>query len=118
MNEAMDRAWQELSEEVLAGIKEWRLAPPKATLREIEQVIHERVSRLEARLLQDVALARSAGEWSEVSESERPSCPVCQTPLQARGKYTRRLQTAGGQDIRLTRSYGTCPTCGVGLFPP
>jgi hypothetical protein len=119
MDEAMDHAWQELSEEVLTGIKEWRLAHPKATFREIEQAVHERMSRLEARLLQDAALAsRTAGDWNEAPEGDRPCCPVCQTPLQGRGKHARRLQGTGGQEVRLVRSYGTCPTCGVGLFPP
>jgi hypothetical protein len=60
MDEAMDRAWQELSEKVLTGIREWRLAHPKATFREIEQAVHERMSRLEARLLQDAVLASCA----------------------------------------------------------
>ena len=57
MNEEMDRTWQALSEEVLTGRKEWRLAHPKATFREIEQAVEERVNRLRARMLQDVALA-------------------------------------------------------------
>ncbi len=59
----MDTMWQALSEEILSGVKEWRLARPKATFREIEQVAHERVSLLEARLVQDVALASAAKEW-------------------------------------------------------
>jgi len=45
MEEAMDKEWRTLSEEILSGMKEWRLAHPKATLREIEQEASERVSR-------------------------------------------------------------------------
>ena len=33
MDEAMEHRWRELSEEVLSGMKEWRLAHPKATIR-------------------------------------------------------------------------------------
>lgn len=39
MDEAMEKRWRELSEEVLSGMKEWRLAHPSATFREIEDVI-------------------------------------------------------------------------------
>ncbi len=118
MNEEMDRDWQALSEEVLSGMKEWRLAHPKATLSEIEQAIEERINRLKARMLQDVALASEAKDWTQEPMQDRPPCPECGTPLLARGSHRRRLQAAGGHDITLTRSYGTCPACGVGLFPP
>jgi RNase P subunit RPR2 len=118
MDEAMDSTWQALSEEILSGVKGWRLAHPKATFREIEQLVHERVSRLEARLVQDAALASAAKEWKEAPAQERPVCLACGTTLVARGKHTRRLQGVGGQEVTLSRSYGTCPTCGVGLFPP
>lgn len=118
MDQEMDRDWQQVSEEVLSGMKEWRLAHPKATMREIEQAVEERVNRLRARLLEDVALASEARDWAQEPEQERPRCPVCQTPLHSRGKRARRLQTTGGLDITLSRSYGTCPECGTGLFPP
>lgn len=62
MNEEMDHTWQALSEEVLTGMKEWRIAHPKATLREIEQAVEERVNRLKARVLQDAALASAASD--------------------------------------------------------
>jgi hypothetical protein len=114
----MDQDWQRLSEQILSDIKEWRRAHPKATFREIEDEVHARLSRLEAQVLQDTAQASRSGEWSGASEQERPLCPTCGTPLQARGKQSRTLQAAGGQDVRLSRSYGTCPVCGVGLFPP
>ena len=118
MDQEMDQGWQKLSEEILTDIKEWRRVHPKATFREIEQEVHERMSRLEAQVLQDTAQASSRREWSGASEQERPVCPICSTPLQARGKRSRSLQGAGGQEVTLSRSYGTCPVCGVGLFPP
>jgi hypothetical protein len=91
--------------------------PPKATLREIEEEVHTRMSRLEAKVIQDAAQESERRDWSEAQLEERPSCPVCGTALHARGKRTRHLQAAGRQEISLTRSYGTCPTCGTGLFP-
>jgi hypothetical protein len=38
--------------------------------------------------------------------------------LHARGKQVRKLVTTGKQTVRLERSYGYCPTCQVGFFPP
>jgi len=118
MDDATDKRWREVSEEILNGMKEWRLAHPKATFREIEQAASERVSRLEAQLVQDSAMASPQRDWKESSDEERPQCPVCETALQKRGKQQRKLQGKGGQEISLTRSYGTCPVCGTGLFPP
>jgi hypothetical protein len=114
----MEQDWHRLSEDILTDIQEWRRAHPKATFGEIEEEVHTRMSRLEAQMLQDTAQASSSREWRGESSQERPVCPICSTPLQARGKRSRRFQAAGGQDIKLCRSYGTCPTCGVGLFPP
>jgi hypothetical protein len=118
MSEETDPSWRKLSEEVLSGMKEWRQAHPKATFREIEEAVTERMSRLTVRLIQDMALTSPASDWSTQTLPERPQCPQCATPLQARGKRIRHLQSTGGQDIELHRTYGTCPTCGTGLFPP
>jgi hypothetical protein len=49
--------WRHLSEAIMAGIQEWRLQHPKASLQEIEAAIDERLAELRARMLQDEALA-------------------------------------------------------------
>lgn len=118
MDKATEEHWRELSEEILTDIKEWRKEHPKASFREIEDEVHSRMSRLEAQLIQDTAQQSKSREWSGSSQQERPTCPVCSTPLHARGKRERRLQAAEGQDVTLSRDYGTCPNCGTGLFPP
>lgn len=115
MDEAREKRWRELSEEVLSGMKEWRLAHPRATFREIEQAVQERLHQLEIQLVQDVALGSSQRDWHPLAAAS-PRCPVCETPLQKRGKQTRRLQGRGGNKIRLERSYGTCPVCGAGVL--
>lgn len=117
MDKTPEEHWRDLSEQILTDITEWRRSHPKATLREIEDEVHRRMSRLEAQLIQDTAQQSQSRVGSGASRQERPSCPVCRTPLQARGKRQRTLQGAGGQAITLTRAYGTCPTCGTGLFP-
>lgn len=116
--EALEREWRTLAEEALTGMADWRAQHPRATLREIEAAVDERLSLLRARLLQDVAQASERAHWSQGVEEERPCCATCGTPLQPRGTHHRQLQTSGGRAITLERSYGTCPTCGTGLFPP
>lgn len=118
MKQNSEDQWRQLSEEILTDVKEWRRAHPKATLREIEDEVHSRLSRLEAQMIQDTAQESQSRLWSGNSPQHRPKCPVCQTPLQSRGKRERSLQGAGGQEVRLSREYGTCPKCRTGLFPP
>ena len=118
MREDFDARWQEQAEEVMSGMKEWRLQHPKATLKEIEEALDERLGRMRARMLQDTALASTAADIKGSQESERPVCRECGTRLSERGKHRRRLVSHREQTLELERSYGECPTCGAGLFPP
>jgi phage host-nuclease inhibitor protein Gam len=56
---------RELSEEAITGIKEWRLQHPRASLKEIEAAIDERLAKVRARMLQDAALASDQTDWTE-----------------------------------------------------
>jgi YgiT-type zinc finger domain-containing protein len=114
----IEQKWRKLAEEVTSGMKEWRDQNPRATYREIEETLDKSLARMRARMLEDVALASRATEWSQVEGEERPTCEHCGTRLVSRGKKERHLQTQGGQEVVLKRSYGVCPTCGIGLFPP
>lgn len=110
--------WRQRSVEILTGIKEWRQAHPKATFVEIEAVVHERMMALEAQILQEAASASSSREWGAETGQSAPTCPTCGVALQARGQRKRKLQGNGGQEVTLERTYGTCPKCGQGFFPP
>jgi RNase P subunit RPR2 len=103
---------------VLTGMKEWRQQHPKATFREIEEAVDERLARLRAGMLEDLARMSSQADWIQSPKEQRPTCEQCGTPLVSRGKQKRRLQTTGGQQVELERGYGTCPQCGQGIFPP
>ena len=116
--DVLEREWRTLAEEALTGMADWRTQHPRATLREIEAAVDERLSLLRARMLQDVAQASESAHGSQAAEEVRPCCASCGTPLQPRGRHQRQLQTSGGRQITLSRSYGTCPICGAGLFPP
>ncbi len=118
MRKDFDQAWREAADEILTGMKEWRLQHPRATLTEIEAALDERLARLRARLLQDTALASAATDWTADSPAA-PKCPQCGRPLQRYGGTpTRHLQTYGGQDLALKRGYGYCAACQATFFPP
>lgn len=110
--------WRPLSEEIVAGIQDWRLQHPKATLREIEAAIDERLAALRARMWQDVALASQAADVRQTSAADRPRCPHCGSAVEPRGPRERPMTTHQGQTRRLQRSYVRCPACQVGFFPP
>ena len=100
------------------GLTQWRKEPPQATWAEIEAAVDEQINQLRAQLIQDVVQMGVTEDWSQKSEAERAQCATCGKPLWARGEQTRYLQTTGGEAVKLTRTYGACPGCGVGFFPP
>lgn len=109
---------RDLSEEILVDMDDWQEAHPDATFLEIEEKSRELVSKLEAALVEKVALSREEDSWKDMKEGSRPICPNCKEPLVSRGKGKRSLQGAQGREIKLQRTYGTCPKCGTSLFPP
>jgi YgiT-type zinc finger domain-containing protein len=113
-----DPEWERLVMEVLTGMREWRVAHPRATLVEIEAAVDERLDGLRARMVEDAALASRAARLRELPEAERPRCPECGQFLVERGRPTRTLTVRGNRQIHLERSYGVCPACGAGHFPP
>jgi hypothetical protein len=114
----MEERWRELAEEAMAGMKEWRLAHPKATLSEIESALDERLAKVRARMLEDAAQVSAAADIAGAGETERPRCPECDEVLKEQGQETRQVTTAGNQRVTIRRSYGLCPRCGARLFPP
>ena len=114
----IEARWRELAEEVIIGMKEWRLQHPRATFKEIETALDGLLARVRARMLEDAALASLARNVSAASPEERPKCPECGQGLEARGEETRSLTTNYNERITLKRSYAVCPACGAGLFPP
>lgn len=103
---------------MLTGMSEWRQQHPRATLREIEEAMDERLNKLRAGMLEELVKMSPQADWSATPKQERPVCERCGKALVSRGKQRRQLQTSGGQQVEIERSYGTCPECGQGLFPP
>jgi hypothetical protein len=113
-----EQALRQMSTEILTDIKEWRRANPRATYVQIEDEVHKRLMHLEARLIEGAIQESPSREWGRGSEVDAALCPKCAVSLQTRGKHQRTLQGNGGENVALSRTYGTCPTCGEGLFPP
>ena len=116
--EGIEGRWSADAASVWTGMADWRAAHPRATFSEIEEALDERLNRLRARLLADLALASAAADVRAASTEERPRCERCGVAVQARGQSERKLLTQGGAAVRLQRSYATCPRCGDGAFPP
>lgn len=114
----VEARWHQEAELVISGMKEWRLQHPKATFREIEAAVDERLSAMRARLVEDLALASRVADLADQPAGERPRCATCGTALEAQSQQERTVLVHGGQAVRLRRAYAVCPTCGVGLFPP
>jgi hypothetical protein len=92
-NPDLETRWRELSEEVITGMHEWRLQHPKATFREIEMALDERLARVRARMLEDAPLLSCSTDL-QTEDSKGPlTCPNCQTPLERRSKHTHTLVT-------------------------
>lgn len=117
-NEEIEARWQQLADEVMTGMKEWRLAHPEATFREMEKAIDERWSKARARMLEDMALVSKAADITKSQEGERPCCPKCGHILESQGQHMRSVTTSYNRKVSLRRSYAKCPACGAGLFPP
>jgi hypothetical protein len=116
-SESADPSADALSNEILSGMREWRLQHPDATITELEDALDQRWYRLRARMLEELALEREAANW-HTTATDRPSCPDCGRALIRRGRQPRHLKTHGDHTLTLTRSYGYCPTCKKGHFPP
>jgi len=112
----MQEVWRELSGEVMKEVEHWREQHPKATFREIEVEIDQRLAGLRAKMLSDTAMASAATDWEERAAGE--VCPKCRVKLEGKGKKKRKLETRGRQEVELVREYGVCSKSGQGIFPP
>ena len=100
--------------ELISGMTEWRQQHPRATLREIEVELDERLAQVRAKMLEDMAAASKVANWPV---GGAPSCPECGHSMVKGGEATRQLTTYGGKALELKRQYARCPACGAGFFP-
>jgi ribosomal protein S27AE len=110
--------WRALAEEAFLGLRRWREEHPTATWAEIEAALDERLAALRGHMLEDTARASAAADFRGAPAADRPRCPDCGAALVAAGQERRRLTAAHARPIALERTYGRCPACGAGVFPP
>jgi hypothetical protein len=108
-----------LSQQVGVEMARWRAEHPRATWREIEAALDERWRAVRAPLLKAAAEASAAADLREAAATGEPvECSECGRALRERGRRTRQVTTEGQHVITLERSYGVCPACETGHFPP
>ena len=112
------QAWDEVAEEVFTGFREWRVQHPRATFKELETALDERLARVRARVLADAAMQSAARDVRVVPVAERPVCPDCGSHLVLAGQEQRTLTTTYEQQFTLERSALECPACHRRVFPP
>lgn len=110
----MEKSKREENTDLVEGLNKWREKHPRATMREIEEEIDRRMSKMRARLITDTVM-RSASTGMEKGKKEM--CPKCGGEVKKKGKKKRKLETNGGQEIEFEREYVTCQSCGHGFFP-
>jgi uncharacterized protein with PIN domain len=110
----MEKSKQEEDIGLIEGLNQWREKHPRATMREIEEEIDRRMSKMRARLITDTVM-KSASPDMEKGKEEM--CPKCGGAVKKKGKKKRKLETNGGQEIEFEREYVTCQSCGHGFFP-
>ncbi len=82
VSEEQKAYWRQLSDEVARHMVEWRREHPKATFRQIETALDERLAKLRTQMLQDTAQASAA---ATAEGEDRPLCPDCGQPMEGRG---------------------------------
>lgn len=113
-----EQMWHALTEEIITGMRDWRAQHPHATFRDIEDALDSRVHAMRARMLEHLAHQSTAAAWEDAPALTHPTGPQCGTRLPAPMRRHRTMATQGGQDVHVERTYGTCPQCGAGVFPP
>jgi DNA repair exonuclease SbcCD ATPase subunit len=112
MAREIEASWEEEYQQVMEEMVAWRKANPRATFRQIEQTLDERLNRLRAKMLED-----AVGIGQEEIEGQAV-CPDCGQGVRGRGKKKRRLQTQGDESVTLEREHAICTACGRAFFPP
>jgi hypothetical protein len=110
--------WEKLAREIFSGMKDWRAQNPKATFVAIEDKVDEMLADLRVKMMEDTALESQARDLLSGYDEKRVHCTICGRMLQDKGKQTRKLTAHRDKQVCLERSYGYCPTCQVGFFPP
>ena len=95
----------------------WGAAHPQATMREIEDVIEERLNRVRAELVEELAEKSRLRDIGRLPAAEWPRCEQCGEPLRERGRRTRRVRAKGGQQVVYRGATQIASPAGWGFSP-
>jgi len=109
---------RELTERLLRETTGWREEHPKATFRQIESEVEERLGAIRQGLIEELAQTSVSSDLAKQAESKRPRCGECEGSLEVRGQQDREVMILRGGRVQLQRSYAVCGACGAGVFPP
>lgn len=112
------RKWQEMFSEASEEVSQWRQAHPRASFTHIENEVDEKLAKVRAKMIEELALESKLANLKELKGEERPKCVGCGRRLAANGRQKRALITNHEQVVELERSKGYCRHCRVSFFPP
>jgi YgiT-type zinc finger domain-containing protein len=101
---------EELMTEVRSAMTSWRATHPHATFAEMEEAVEAQITRIRARMLEQVV--------TDGPTPERLVCRACGATMAPKQQVERQLTVQGDEAVHLRRPYAVCPSCGAGLFPP
>jgi hypothetical protein len=111
------KRWDDLFVEASQEVESWRRKHKKATLTEIEETVDDKLARLRAKMIEDMAMASEVADLRTLAWEERPKCPQCGRLVAANGQQKRELTTDHEQAVELKRSKAYCQHCELGFFP-
>ena len=113
-----EQVWQRMTAEIMSGMREWRLQHPKATLREMEHELDTRWARVRARMLEDMALASVAADWTATpaGSAARPA-PTVERPCSRAAPTSARSKPTAGRMSSWNASMAVARPAGPGFSP-
>ena len=115
MRTDFDAQWEQLAEEVMSGMKEWRLQHPRqACVR--SSGAGRAFGKNAGTYVQDAVLAQCGG-YQGGTGGRTASVRECGGELAERTQAVRHLVTQHNQTLEFERSYGVCPHAEQAFFP-
>jgi hypothetical protein len=108
--------WLQEAAQVLDQLDAFNTAQPHATWAQIEEAVDGALADWRRDLLAESVAGHALADFR--GAAERPCCPHCGTALQANGQQRKGVLTQGDKVVEIERTYGRCPACGAGVFPP
>jgi hypothetical protein len=109
-------AWLDDARQLFDQFDLFNTTHPHATWNEIESAVDGALAGLRRDLIAESVAGHALTDFR--GAPERPVCPHCGTALHAAGQHRKGVRTQGDQVVEIERTYGRCPACDAGLFPP